>query len=249
MFSFYRCAQTCWWPINQVDLINSTWLVLSPLTHMEAVKVITWLYKVSSATFKVNTLSVSGVWYVYTLHTRLPVPLPTGGCASAACRMVHTISSISALSCLSDNTTGKNRRRLSRGVTKTQETKEKPNDSKGRKQRKGLRERRVSGNKILLHHLVSLVLSGCILVDSASPKGNKISVKYCVPYSLLPARAPPAAVQSYTPSLSATLESFPTESRQGKLHARGATHKITLKETSICRHHSGTTLCLWVPNI
>lgn len=164
-----------------MHLIISTWLILSLLTPTEAVKVITWLHKVSSATFKVNTLSVSGVWYVYTLHTRLPVPLPTGGCASAACRMVHTISSISALSCLSDNTTGKNRRRLSRGETKTQEEtnverKEKPNDSKGRKQRKGLRDRRVSGNKILLHHLFSLVLSGCILFDSASPKGNKISV-------------------------------------------------------------------------
>ena len=32
------------------------------------------------------------------------MPLPTGGCASAACRMVHTISSIRALSCRSDNT-------------------------------------------------------------------------------------------------------------------------------------------------
>ena len=38
------------------------------------------------------------------LPTRFPVPLPTGGCASAACRMVHTISSMRALSCLSDNT-------------------------------------------------------------------------------------------------------------------------------------------------
>lgn len=40
------------------------------------------------------------------VFTRLPVPLPTGGCASAACRMVHTISSIRALSCLSDSTEG-----------------------------------------------------------------------------------------------------------------------------------------------
>lgn len=34
--------------------------------------------------------------------TLLPVPLPTGGCASAACRIVHTINSISALSWRSD---------------------------------------------------------------------------------------------------------------------------------------------------
>jgi hypothetical protein len=38
--------------------------------------------------------------------TRFPVPLPTGGWASAAWRMVQTISSIRALSCLSDNTVG-----------------------------------------------------------------------------------------------------------------------------------------------
>lgn len=49
---------------------------------------------------------------VYTWPTRLPVPLPTGGCASAACRMVHTVSSISALSCLSDNTAETDRRKL-----------------------------------------------------------------------------------------------------------------------------------------
>lgn len=39
--------------------------------------------------------------------TLLPVPLPTGGCASAACRMVHTMSSIRALSCRSDIAAGR----------------------------------------------------------------------------------------------------------------------------------------------
>lgn len=38
--------------------------------------------------------------------TLLPVPLPTGGCASAACLIVHTISSMRALSCRSDIATG-----------------------------------------------------------------------------------------------------------------------------------------------
>ena len=58
------------------------------------------------------------------------MPLPTGGCASAACRMVHTISSIRALSCLSDSTAGterqtdrvraKERERQSQNVSKSQ---------------------------------------------------------------------------------------------------------------------------------
>lgn len=39
--------------------------------------------------------------------TLLPVPLPTGGCASAACLMVHTMSSISALSWRSDIAAGR----------------------------------------------------------------------------------------------------------------------------------------------
>lgn len=52
------------------------------------------------------------IWYHNNTHrselpiivplTLLPVPLPTGGCASAACLIVHTISSIRALSCRSD---------------------------------------------------------------------------------------------------------------------------------------------------
>lgn len=54
------------------------------------------------------------------MFTRLPVPLPTGGCASAACRMVHTISSIRALSCLSDSTEGsrgEERMRVKRSIS------------------------------------------------------------------------------------------------------------------------------------
>lgn len=38
--------------------------------------------------------------------TLFPVPLPTGGCASAACLMVHTMSSIRALSWRSDIAAG-----------------------------------------------------------------------------------------------------------------------------------------------
>lgn len=44
-------------------------------------------------------------------------------------------------------------------------------------------------------------------------------------YTPLPAQAPPEEVQSYTPSLSAAPESFPTKSPPSRLHARGATHR------------------------
>lgn len=47
-----------------------------------------------------------------------------------------------------------------------------------------------------------------------------MSVSYPPP----PAQAPPAEVQSYTPSLSAAPESSPTASPPGRRHVHGATH-------------------------
>lgn len=44
----------------------------------------------------------------------------------------------------------------------------------------------------------------------------------CVSYLPRPEQAPPAEVQSYTPSLSAAPESFPTTSPPGRLHVHGA---------------------------
>lgn len=46
-----------------------------------------------------------------------------------------------------------------------------------------------------------------------------------VSYPPLPAQAPLAEVRSYTPSLSAAPESFPTASPPGRQRAHGATHK------------------------
>lgn len=99
-----------------------------------------------------------GVWRVHAWPTRLPVPLPTGGCASAACRMVHTISSISALSCLSDSTAETDRREWDRW----QET-ERQTDIKSRwkEQRQEWLKRdteRLSREEILLRQLLWLVL-------------------------------------------------------------------------------------------
>lgn len=77
------------------------------------------------------------------------MPLPTGGCASAACLMVHTISSISALSCLSDNTveTG---RESEKSNTWRQEV-----SAKLRNRDEDQRRDKVSWIQILLHHLSS----------------------------------------------------------------------------------------------
>lgn len=46
-----------------------------------------------------------------------------------------------------------------------------------------------------------------------------------MPYPPLPAQAPLAEVRSYTPSLSAAPESFPTVNPPGRQRAHGATHK------------------------
>ena len=130
------------------------------------------------------------------------MPLPTGGCASAACRMVHTISSIRALSCLSDSTAGTERQ------TGLEQRREKDRVRMSAKVR-----RRVSMDMISLHHLFQLtglqVVCVCVCVSSYLP---------------LPAQALPTEVQPYTPSLSAAPESFPTGSPPGRLHAHGARH-------------------------
>lgn len=51
-----------------------------------------------------------------------------------------------------------------------------------------------------------------------------------MPYIPPPALAPPAGVQSYTPSLSAAPENFPTASPQGRQRAHGATETHGNKE-------------------
>lgn len=37
--SVYRGAHTCWWSMNQIDFISSTWLPLTNLIHKEALRV------------------------------------------------------------------------------------------------------------------------------------------------------------------------------------------------------------------
>lgn len=140
------------------------------------------------------------------------MPLPTGGCASAACRMVHTISSISALSCLSDNTaeTGSQNRIKIYGDTKHQQA---------QKQR-GAKERlRFKNLDFIASSLFSSVMWRNRCWNLVELNTNR--VKSCS-YSLLLERVPPAEVLSYTPSLSEAPENFPTTSRPSKLHAHEA---------------------------
>lgn len=151
------------------------------------------------------------------------MPLPTGGCASAACRMVHTISSIRALSCLSDNTaeTDERSRRNKWEDTESQIV------SEGQKQREGLRRDRESFRE--QHLIASSLITACdVVLDVKKPKATFLGLKreqeQCVTYPPLPAQPPPTEVQPYTPSLSAAPESFPTMSPPGRLHAHGATH-------------------------